>query len=49
MIITCFFVPVDSLYLDYFNWQTLASLSSAEIWPGLLDYTTFSFIFSKKL
>ena len=26
MIITCFFVPMDASYLDYFNWQTLATL-----------------------
>lgn len=26
MLITCFFVPVDSSYLGYFNWPTLATL-----------------------
>lgn len=26
MLITCFFVPVDAHYLDYFNWATLATL-----------------------
>jgi len=26
MLITCFFVPVDASYLDYFNWNTLATL-----------------------
>jgi len=26
MLVTCFFVPVDSGYLDYFNWPTLATL-----------------------
>ena len=26
MLITCIFVPVDKGYLDYFNWQTLATL-----------------------
>lgn len=26
MLITCIFVPIDSSYLNYFNWQTLATL-----------------------
>lgn len=26
MLITCIFVPVDSKYIEYFNWQTLATL-----------------------
>lgn len=26
MLVTCLFVPVDSSYLDYFNWPTLATL-----------------------
>ena len=26
MLITCIFVPVDSAYVGYFNWQTLATL-----------------------
>lgn len=26
MLITCYFVPVDTSYLDYFNWTTLATL-----------------------
>lgn len=26
MLITCIFVPVDSAYLEYFNWPTLATL-----------------------
>ncbi len=26
MLVTCIFVPIDQEYLDYFNWQTLATL-----------------------
>lgn len=26
MLVTCFFVPIDRQYLDYINWQTLATL-----------------------
>lgn len=26
MLVTCFFVPIDASYLEYFNWPTLATL-----------------------